>query len=162
MRLGTLLRILLVLPILLVGLAGSSDAKTWNVNVRGAEPDGPFRFAPDTLQIAYGDTVRWVWVEGSHTTTEFDGNQCTGGAGLWNALVDEFNPTFTVVFNQSLLPPGNATILYECGFHCFLGMDGVIFITATGIETYLPGPEPRVTEYTWGRLKAKVIWEPPR
>ncbi len=162
MRFATPCLLVSVLSILVLGLPGSSDAKTWNVNVRGAEPDGPFRFAPDTLQIAYGDTVRWVWVDGTHTTTEFDGNPCTGGAGLWNAPIDMLNPTFTVVFDQTLLPPGNATILYECSFHCFLGMDGVIFITATGVEEHYPPPVPRVTETTWGRLKVKVIQESPR
>jgi plastocyanin len=159
-----LVRVFLAVPFLLALHASLGDARTWNVNVRGVDPDGPFRFVPDTLQIAYGDTVRWTWIDGEHSTTEFDGNACTGGLGLWNAPIDQLHPNFTLVFNQSLLPPGNATVLYECSNHCFLGMDGVIFITATGIEHYDPLSDPprQTTKTTWGRLKVTVIPESPR
>lgn len=44
-----------------------------------------FSFSPDTLRnVMVGDTVRWVWVEGVHTTTcdpANEGNSLPEGAG---------------------------------------------------------------------------------
>lgn len=38
-----------------------------------------FAYEPASLKIAVGDTVRWVWTDGTHTVTE--GKSCTAKAG---------------------------------------------------------------------------------
>lgn len=149
--------LLLGLSLLLV--AGVAEAKTWTVQAKGPEPDGPFRFQPDTLNIAYGDTVVWQWVSGGHDTAENGNVMCGGGAGLWFGPLDSGSPTHTVVFNQALIPAANATIFYECTVHCSFGMDGVIFIQATGVSggPLLDDPIPQPREINWGNLKGRYV-----
>lgn len=144
-------------------LAGTSDAaRRWDVQASGRDP-GPYLFTPDTLHIAYGDTVRWVWVNGVHTTTEYDGTPCSGFGGLWDGLLDSTHPTFTVVFDQSLIPPGDAVALYECSFHCLQGMNGAIFIQATGVPSWPPTEgDSEPIQQSWGRIKMKIYTEGPR
>ncbi|MDX1407474.1 MAG: DNRLRE domain-containing protein, partial [Saprospiraceae bacterium] len=46
--------------------------------------------------ITQGDTIRWIWVQGGHTTTAV-----AGSAEQWNEPVDSENPLFTRVFNTT-------------------------------------------------------------
>ena len=55
------------------GASASTSGATHVVNV------GDFAYVPAKLTIAVGDTVRWVWTEGTHTVTE--GTDCTAKAG---------------------------------------------------------------------------------
>lgn len=50
--------------------------------------------------IDRGDTVRWQWISGSHTTTS--------NTGLWNATLSSSRRTFSFTFNN----PG--TFNYQC------------------------------------------------
>lgn len=103
-------------------------------------------------------------MSGFHSST-YDSALCNPGASpLWHADIWEGNPTFSVAFDQALIPPGNATVLYECVYHCFAGMVGAIFIQATGVEggQDLEDRGPTVLEYNWGRIKARVFSESPR
>ena len=150
----------LLVPIILSGLlvvvAGSSAAKTWTVLVKGPEPLGPFRFVPALLSISYGDTVKWVWVDGIHQTTNNDGVLCSGGIvpALWRAPIDSANTSFSYVFAPPNIPPVDSTYFYECEVHCANGMNGSITLQATGV----PMP-PRVEQapFSWGRIKAKLF-----
>src|SRR5262245_54926941 len=101
MSLSWLRGIFLVVSVSLTLFAGSSEAaRRWDVQVVGNDP-GPYFFNPDTLSIAYGDTVRWVRVSGNHTVTEYDGNVCTGGGpgSRFNALIDPLHPMFSIAFD---------------------------------------------------------------
>lgn len=71
-----------------------------------------------TTTINQGDTVRWVWVNGSHTTTS--------ATGLWNAPIDSLNTSFEYAFNA----PG--TYDYVCAPHSFI-MEGQVIVLAAGI-----------------------------
>lgn len=51
----------------------SASGATHVVNV------SDFAYEPAKLTIAAGDTVRWVWTDGTHTVTE--GTDCTAKAG---------------------------------------------------------------------------------
>jgi plastocyanin len=99
--------LLLVLP---------SGAVTHLVNVQN------FTFAPNDLTVAQGDSVRWVWVNGSHTATS--GAPCTPD-GLFDAPLNSTHTSFTFVFNG---PVGDYP--YFCTFHCAMGMTGVIHVQA--------------------------------
>ncbi len=58
-----------------------------------------FQFTPATVpNVIVGDTMRWIWVSGSHTTTDNpatqSGNVLPAGAPAWDALINSANTTF--------------------------------------------------------------------
>ncbi len=60
-------------------------------------------FNPDSLSIAPGDTVKWVWGEGGHSTTSDD--------GLWDSGVKSAGSTFSRAF------PDAGNFPYHCSRH---------------------------------------------
>jgi plastocyanin len=96
-----------------------------------------FAFTPPALTISEGDTVRWTWVDGIHTTTSGDPGTCTPD-GMWSAPLDAGNPSFEVQFDSAGL------FTYFCMPHCSLGMTGEVLV-----EPAVP-----VEPTTWGTLKA--------
>lgn len=90
-----------------------------------------FVFTPANLTIAKGDTVKWVWVSGVHTTT----SDSTTGVDVWNANIDQSHPTFSFVFSS----PGIHN--YYCIYHVSIGMKGTITVaqpTAVAVSKQLP------------------------
>ncbi|MGD1008486.1 MAG: T9SS type A sorting domain-containing protein [Ignavibacteriaceae bacterium] len=77
-----------------------------------------FAFTPSNLTIAIGDTVKWVWVSGMHTTT----SDSTTGVDSWNAPITQTQPSFSLVLKY----PGLHT--YYCIYHVSLGMTGKITV----------------------------------
>ncbi|MEJ7829193.1 MAG: T9SS type A sorting domain-containing protein [Segetibacter sp.] len=58
-----------------------------------------FQFIPaDVPNVTVGDTMRWVWVSGNHTTTDNPviqtGNVLPAGAPAWDAPINATNTTF--------------------------------------------------------------------
>lgn len=98
---------------------GAQAAKTQVIQV------GNLFFSPSSPTIQRGDTVKWVWSSGFHTTTS--GTRGTAGAGsLWNEPIDPANLTYSRVFNS------DGSFPYFCEFH--LGMSGTITVaTLTGV-----------------------------
>jgi plastocyanin len=79
-----------------------------------------FQFSPANVTVKVGDTVRWIWVNGSHTTTSGNSGTCTPN-GTWNAPINQTNPTFDFTFTT----PG--TFDYFCIPHCqTMGMAGSV------------------------------------
>jgi len=72
-----------------------------------------FQFSPANFTATVGDTVRWIWVNGSHTTTS---GTIPGGAAAWdnpmNSGVTQFDYKITAagIYN------------YICSFHSAFGM----------------------------------------
>ncbi|MBI5867555.1 MAG: T9SS type A sorting domain-containing protein [candidate division Zixibacteria bacterium] len=92
---------------------GAQAAKTQVIQV------GNLFFNPSSPTIQRGDTVKWVWSAGFHTTTS--GTRGTAGAGsLWNEPIDPSNLTYSRVFNS------DGSFPYFCDFH--LGMSGTITV----------------------------------
>src|SRR5260370_20671975 len=60
-------------------------------------------FSPNDVTVVAGDTVRWVWDEGVHTTTSSD--------GLWDSGVLHVGSIFEYTFNN----PGD--FAYTCTIH---------------------------------------------
>lgn len=78
-----------------------------------------FRFSPSTIQVAPGDTVRWIWGAGVHTITS--GTLCKPDGRFDMAI----NSSFPI--RQYVIPPDAPSLIpYFCQPHCFGGMDGVI------------------------------------
>lgn len=75
-----------------------------------------FVFTPANLpNVFVGDTIRWVWVNGSHTTTS---TTIPAGATTWNSPI-----SFSVqVFEYEITIPG--TYNYRCTPHVGSGMVG--------------------------------------
>jgi plastocyanin len=80
-----------------------------------------FEFDPAFLTVNVGDTIVWIWDEGTHTTTS---STIPLGATTWNSPITSSNPVFMYVITQ----PGQ--YLYECLPHASMGMQGLI--TANG------------------------------
>jgi plastocyanin len=154
-------RFLRVFLLLVVAcLAGRpAFAATHSVQVIGEDPDGPFLFAPSALSIAYGDTVRWVWVSGLHTTTQAAGACLSDTSALWDGFLDETTTLFSYVFVLPDIAPAESTYFYECIFHCTQGMNGTITVSnPTGVP--LPPPvhgQAPFFRLNWGELKGRAL-----
>lgn len=104
----------ILLPLLCFAFL-TSNATTWNVNVSNNQ------FSPATLNVAVGDVIHWVWVEGFHTTTSVT---IPSAAASWDAPMDNNNTSFDYTVTQ----PG--TYSYQCNFHApFM----VASFTASGV-----------------------------
>lgn len=77
-----------------------------------------FQFVPKNLTITLGDTVKWVWISGTHTTT----SDSTSGPDSWDSPINQQNPTFSFVIKY----PGVHS--YYCKFHLSLDMTGTITV----------------------------------
>jgi len=83
-------------------------------------------FTPANLTIMKGDTVKWVWIEGTHTTT----SDTTEGATVWDAPLDQNHPSFSYVFTQT------GMFSYYCIYHVSFGMKGTITVgPATSVKS---------------------------
>lgn len=125
--------VVLVALAVLAGGGSPAGAVTHDVQVRN------FQFVPASLTISPGDAVRWIWVEGMHTTTS--GTAGTPN-GIWNAPIDVANTTFTRTFNSA------GTFPYYCAFHFGIGMTGTITVGSTNSPPVVanPGPQAGVEE----------------
>ncbi|MDD3876993.1 MAG: plastocyanin/azurin family copper-binding protein [Bacteroidales bacterium] len=74
-----------------------------------------FTFSPNTLNVNIGDTVRWVWTAGSHTTTSVS---IPSGAQSWDNPLTQSETSFEYVVAES------GTYNYQCTPHSSMGMTG--------------------------------------
>ena len=90
-----------------------------------------FSFNPASMSVIVGDTVRWVRMEGTHTTTS---GVIPFGATAWDSDLD----AGTVTFDYKVLMAG--TYNYVCTPHAGNGMVGV-FTASTAIGLSEVSPE---------------------
>jgi len=84
---------------------------------------GNFFFSPASLNVTVGDTIRWVWVAGGHTTTSTPG-AIPAGAASWDELINSSNTSYeykvTVEGSYSYVctphAPGMAGTFIAAGF----------------------------------------------
>ena len=91
-----------------------------------------FAFQPATINIKVGDTVRWTWAQGSHTTTS--GSSCQPD-GLWDSSVQNAGFVKTFTFIKA------GTFPYFCTLHCSMGMTGRVIVAASTTPTPPPPPQ---------------------
>jgi plastocyanin len=75
-----------------------------------------FQFSPALVSANVGDTVRWVWSSGFHTTTS---TSVPAGANTWNANISSGSTSFEYVLNVQ------GTYEYWCVPHA-PGMSGTL------------------------------------
>ena len=80
----------------------SSFAVTQTVQVAN------YSFTPSNFTINLGDTVKWIWVSGSHTTTS---TTIPVGATAWSATI---SPNITI---YTYVPSMVGTYNYKCNVH---------------------------------------------
>jgi len=80
-----------------------------------------YTFTPTSFNMHLGDTVMWMWSNGTHTTTS---TTIPTGATAWNSNIDASATTFTYV------PAKTGTYNYQCNFHASLGMVGSFTVLA--------------------------------
>ncbi|MBM4159324.1 MAG: T9SS type A sorting domain-containing protein [Ignavibacteria bacterium] len=85
-----------------------------------------FAFTPQNETAEVGDTIKWIWVSGFHTTTS---TSIPAGALSWDELITPAIQTYIYV----LQVPG--TYNYVCTPHVMMGMTGTIVVSIpTGIQ----------------------------
>lgn len=110
-------REVIVLAMLLAGMqSGAASGTTVVIGTSG------FSFSPAAVTIAPGDSVRWNWISGFHTTTSGTGSLDPQSGVLWNAPLDVTHPTFVRQFTSA------GTFPYYCSFHEAFGMAGTITV----------------------------------
>jgi len=85
---------------------------------------GGFSFTPNSVTVNVGDTINFVWINGTHTTTSVS---VPANAVAWDAPLDNIHTSFTYV----VMAPG--TYNFQCNFHVLMGMTGTIIVNPTGI-----------------------------
>lgn len=84
-----------------------------------------FSFSPQTVNASTGDTIRWIWVSGSHTTTSVT---VPSGAESWDHPMNSTSTSFDFVLTAE------GTYNYVCTPHSGM-MTGTLIVTiATGIN----------------------------
>lgn len=106
-------------------------------------------FTPSTFSINIGDTVVWIWSEGTHTTTSAT---VPPGATAWSEPIDAGNQTFYYVANVA------GAYDYLCYFHSSMGMTGnFTVVDPLGISN----PKDRVIRLRSSRVNEYLTVEMP-
>src|SRR5271169_2261815 len=72
-------------------------------------------FTPASFTINLGDTVKWTWLNGSHTTTSLT---IPAGAATWDHPINTSSKSFIYV------PSVAGVYNYKCTPHFAMGMQG--------------------------------------
>ena len=124
---------IVLLSALLIGSVSAASAADHQITV------SDFEFRPRMVQAVTGDTITWVWVNGSHTTTSQDK---PSGARPWDKRIDESNPQFRMQVTVA------GRYLYGSSVDIAQGMKGRIDVagsatpTPTATATFTPTPSP--------------------
>jgi len=82
---------------------------------------GNYYFNPNTLNVEVGDTVKWVWVQGSHTTTS---TTIPSGAATWDHPINSGSTSYSYKVTVA------GTYNYKCTPHAAMGHLGSFTATA--------------------------------
>ena len=124
-------RLFTLLMLLYVFLGENSHATKWIINVQN------FSFSPASLPLVHvGDTVRWVWINGSHTATS---TTIPASAPIWNSPITVSNQSFQYV------PTIVGTYNYKCTPHEGMGMVGSFIVSplpfiSLNLKVFMEGP----------------------
>ncbi|MCX6282934.1 MAG: plastocyanin/azurin family copper-binding protein, partial [Bacteroidetes bacterium] len=113
----------------LIFLAGIFTAQKSNATIHQVMV-GNFSFNPSSLNVMVGDTVKWVWSSGSHTTTS---SSIPGGASSWDHPINSSNTTFS--YKVTVAGAYN----YVCTPHAAMGMVAS-FVASDQVNTLSVAP----------------------
>jgi plastocyanin len=105
---------LTALCIVLIATVNLVQAKIITVNVMD------FSFSPSSFTANVGDTVKWVWNSGIHTTTS---TSVPTGAATWSNPMDASHTTFLYKITTA------GSYAFQCNFHAIMGMTGTFTVT---------------------------------
>jgi plastocyanin len=94
---------------------------------------GSFYFTPSTLNVSVGDTIRWVWDGGSHTTTS---STIPAGAATWDSPMTSAVQSFEYAVTKT------GVHNYVCTPHASMGQVGS-FTAAGAAPTLSVSPSNR-------------------
>jgi len=92
-----------------------ANATTYTVTV------SDYQFSPSTVNAVVGDIIKWVYVNGFHTTTS---RTIPAGAATWNAPMQSAGATYSYQLTTS------GTYNYWCSIHT-TEMEGTINVTGS-------------------------------
>ncbi len=101
------------LTLTLATLSIVAKANVWVIQVAN------FQFTPSSVNVVVGDMVKWVWVDGIHTTTSLS---VPAGAASWDSPINSTTTSFT--YEVKVV----GTYNYQCNVHGS-SMSGVIHAT---------------------------------
>ncbi len=109
----------------IICLAISSSATVHTITV------ADFSFSPSTLTAHPGDTIKWVWSSGTHTTTS---TSVPPTATTWNSNINSGVTSFIYV------PTVTGTYSYNCAIHPSLMTGSFTVASPTGIASQAVAP----------------------
>lgn len=110
---------LFLTALFLVNLLSTSAQNVFNVEV------SDFQFSPLIFSVQVGDTIRWNWAGGAHTTTS---TVLPPGADSWDAPITSSNTFYKYVPNVA------GTYFYKCTPHSSSGMTGKFYVFALSVN----------------------------
>ena len=134
--------------------AGLPPSATFTAQNFRFDRDGNSATQVDTARILVGESVRWQWVDGTHTITNGTGAGDPAAGTLFDQPLDVAHPQFNFIFTTA------GTFRFFCRPHEVFNMKGVVIVsTNTGVEppaggalgfTSAPAPNPARAGVTFG------------
>ena len=114
----------------LIKVVPADGATVHNVQQEG------IRFAPETIEAAPGDVVRWTWSAGGHTVSSGEIATCTVDNTFFNLILDQQHAEVLWVVSEDMPD----TLEYFCLPHCsFLHIGKIVKISSNPCPADLNG-----------------------
>lgn len=110
-----------IMIVLACSLSPQAFATIHTIEVGGSSG---ISFVPSSVTVTLGDTVKWEWDNGSHTTTSVN---IPVGAASWDEVINSSNLSFVYVPTV----PGDYD--YKCTPHASLGMVGSFTVVCASL-----------------------------
>ncbi|CAN5632681.1 hypothetical protein BH10BAC2_BH10BAC2_14140 [soil metagenome] len=110
-----------------------------------------FQFKPKTVNAKVGDTIKFAWKTGMHTTTSVT---IPAGAIAWDRAIDTDHRTFKYRLRVA------GTYQYKCTPHGSFGMTGTIIVAnalSAGLSDFVLGGDELKTILNWKTNSSKDI-----
>jgi plastocyanin len=111
--------ILIALMMMLFGCNKSDNIVNSNITTTTSGTHvisaGGTAFSPNSVTAKVGDTIKFVWSSGTHTTTS---TSIPTGAATWDSPLTSSSPSFIYIITAA------GTYNFQCNFHYTMGMTG--------------------------------------
>ena len=111
--------------LLVVALVPVASAENHTVIVTQADDSSSYFFDPEVLTVNIGDTVEFVWGNGSHNVAQVsDSESKTYGSGFYSGA-PEVGGNWVLPAEYTMQ---DGTLYYVCQPHALMGMSGSIIV----------------------------------